>query len=181
MNIKREYFEWMCNQVCSDEDILSYSKLLKFLHAQEFHYILHLDRDRLSDGIDFRYRFGYENGYDRNYISNNLNTSSCSVLEMMVALAFRVEEQIMDDTHYGNRTGQWFWNMIVSLNLGGMDDKHFDRAYCRERIYILNNRLYNSNGEGGLFTVNEPEYDMRDATIWCQCMWYLDENFDFSI
>lgn len=39
-------------------------------------------------------------------------------LEMIIALAIRLEEHIMDDPDIGNRTGQWFWDMIVSLGLG---------------------------------------------------------------
>lgn len=180
-NLRREYFNWMCSLVISDDDTLSHRKLLKFLHSHEFVYVLYDDANRACDGIDFRYKFGYENGYNREDIEEYLDGPPCSILEMMIALSFRVENQIMDDLEYGNRTGQWFWNMIVSLGLGSMDDKHFNRAYCEEVIDTFLNRQYTEHGEGGLFTVENPEYDMRTVDIWCQFMWYLDENFDFSI
>ena len=41
---------------------------------------------------------------------------------MMIALAIRCEEHIMDDPDAGDRTGQWFWSMLVSLGLGSMDE-----------------------------------------------------------
>lgn len=51
-------------------------------------------------------------------IASYLDNRPCSVLEMIIALAIRLEEHIMDDPDIGNRTGQWFWDMIVSLGLG---------------------------------------------------------------
>ena len=177
-DIVNEYFEWMYHLVCNDikYNKLSYRKLLYFLHSVTFVPKLEMDDNRRMDGIDFRYRFGYENGYSDEYIKRYLDTRECSVLEMMIALAFRVEEQIMDNTLYGNRTGQWFWVMIVNLGLGSMDDLNFDTNYCNQVIDNLLSRNYEANGNGGLFRVNRPIRDMRDVDIWCQFMWYLNEN-----
>lgn len=172
--IADEYFEWMVEMV-SDETYLSYRKLLCYLHDIEFIYILPMDGNRAQDGIDFRYRFGYENGYSRDQIKKYLDVRPCSIFEMMVALAFDAEEHIMDDDSYGNRTGQWFWTMIVSLGLGRMDDTHFNRRYVDQVIDDFLNRNYEPNGKGGLFTVQNPPMDMRDTEIWYQFMWYLNE------
>ena len=97
---------------------------------------------------------------------------------MMVALAFKVEEQFMDDDDYGNRTGQWFWNMIASLGLGTMNDNDFDEGYVRRVIYRFLDREYESNGKGGLFTIENCRCDLRDMEIWSQFMWYLDDFLD---
>ena len=56
----------------------------------------------------------------------------CSVLEMMIALSMRCEEQIMDDPDIGNRTGQWFWDMIDNLGLGEHERLKFDGRYVDE-------------------------------------------------
>ena len=93
----------------------------------------------------------------------------------MVALAFNGEEQIMNDSDYGDRTGQWFWNMIVSLGLGSMSDDNFDERYVYNTITRFLDRDYAPNGQGGLFTIENPAYDMRYVEIWSQFMWYLDE------
>lgn len=179
-NLSDEYFEWMYQLVCNDKYYkrLSYRKLLYLLHDIEFSYILELDENRAEDGRDFRYRFGYECGYPRDYIATDLDIRPCSVLEMMIALAFRGEEQIMDDPEFGNRTGQWFWNMIVSLGLGSMNDSNFDRRYVEDVIFSMLDRDYAPNGEGGLFTIDSCPYDMREIDIWSQFMWYLDEVID---
>lgn len=175
--LNNEYFEWIYQLVCNDKYYkrLSYRKLLYFLHDTEFYNIIELDRNRAKDGVDFRYRFGIECGYSREDVKRCLDIRPCSVLEMMVALAFRVEEQIMDDDRYGNRTGQWFWNMIVSLGLGGMSDAHFDWKYATNVMCTFLNRDYEPDGRGGLFTVEDYKRDMRDVEIWTQFMWYLNE------
>jgi hypothetical protein len=99
----------------------------------------------------------------------------CSVLEMMIALAVRCEEHIMDDPNIGNRTGQWFWGMIVNLGLGAVTDERYDARLVDERIGRFLNRDYEPNGRGGLFTVRNCKYDLRDVEIWYQLCWYLDD------
>lgn len=172
-----EYFEWIYNLICNDHynKKLSYKKLLHALNNIEFYYKISMDENRAEDGIDFRYRFGYENGYSQEMIKKKLDIRPCSVLEMMVSLAFDIEEQIMDDQKCGNRTGQWFWNMIVNLDLGSMYDDNFDINYVNKCVHRFLNREYKKNGEGGLFTVKNYDCDMRNAEIWYQAMWYLDE------
>ncbi len=174
--LENRYFEWLYNLVCDDDDSyrhLTYRKLLTHLYNTEFTYIITMDRNRVREGIDFRYRFGHEQYYDRHIIDDYLGDQPCNILEMMVALAFNAEEQIMDDSDYGNRTGQWFWNMIVSLGLGTMHDDNFDEGYVRSVIYRFLTRNYEPNGKGGLFTVENCPYDLRDMEIWAQFTWYL--------
>ncbi len=177
--IEKEYFEWMYHLVGNNNtqqrNKLSYRKLLYFLNTVSFIPIMEMDDNRRIDGIDFRYRFGYENGYSDSIIERYL-TKECSVLEMMIALSSRVEDNITDNYMFGNRTGQWFWSMIVSLGLNEMKDENFNEQYCREVIDNFLTRNYAANGRGGLFTVENPHDDMRSVDIWCQFMWYLDEN-----
>lgn len=182
--LNNEYFEWMYKLVLNNRyssNGLTYRKLMCYLHNTEFIYILEMDENRAADGIDFRYQFGYEFGYSPEVIKEYLDTRPCSVLEMMVSLAFRIENQIMDDYDYGDRTGQWFWNMVVSLGLGHMSDSNFDRRYVEKVITRFLNREYAPNGEGGLFTLNNSKYDLTKEEIWYQAMWFLDENFDFTL
>lgn len=165
--INNEYFDWMYNLV----DGRQYSSLLMELHNIEFRYIIPHDENRADDGISLRYRFALQSGFE-DYIEHL--DGPCSVLEMMIALAIRCEEDIMDDPRYGDRTRQWFWKMVVSLGLGSMTNDRFDRDYVRDRIDIFLNREYEPNGKGGLFTIKNCEYDLRDVEIWYQLSWYLD-------
>ena len=99
----------------------------------------------------------------------------CSVLEMMIALAIRCEENIMDDPNIGDRTSQWFWGMVVNLGLGSMVDCRFDKQFVDETIRIFLNRKYAPNGNGGLFTIRDCDKDLRKVEIWHQLCWYLDK------
>lgn len=176
--LNSKYFSWMCQLVCDRKRYsrgLSYRKLLRFLYNVDFSYTIDLDGNREADGIDLRYRFGYEDSYDDAIIATLLDDRPCSVLEMMIALAIRCEEHIMDDPDAGNRTGQWFWNMIVNLGLGSMTDDKFDEDCVGEVIDRFLNREYKRDGEGGLFTIKHCKYDLRDVEIWYQMCWYLDE------
>lgn len=175
--LNNAYFEWMYQLVCNERNSeMSYRKLLYLLHDTDFNYTIPMDGNRAEDGTDLRYRFGYENAYEGSMISAYLDDRPCSVLEMMVALAIRCEEHIMCDPDIGNRTGQWFWDMIDNLGLGDMDDTEFDKNYANSVIQKFLNREYKRNGEGGLFTVKHYRKDLRSVEIWYQMCWYLDEN-----
>ena len=175
--LHKKYFEWLYRLVHDNKHYgkLSFRNILIFLHNIEFTFLIDMDENRAIDGVEFRYRFGYENGYSRDIIERYLDNSPCSVLEMMVALAFRAEEQIMDDSIHGDRTGQWFWNMMVSLGLGHMNDSKFNEGYAYQIISRFLERKYERNGRGGLFTIENCPYDLRDMEIWSQFMWYLDD------
>lgn len=179
-NVKSEYSRWMYGLVCSDRyGKTSYKKLFSYLDRIEFYYTHPMDANRYEDGIDLRYRFGYEAGIPDTVIAKELDTAPCSVLEMMIALSIRCEEDIMDNSSFGDRTSQWFWEMIVNLGLGGMSDPDFDSDYADERIQIFLDRDYESDGSGGaLFRIENSDRDMRSADIWYQMNWYLSEYFD---
>jgi len=174
--LNNEYFEWMCRLVCNERysKRLSYRKLLSHLHDIDFTYTIGLDANRADDGIDLRYRFGYEHRYGDVIIAKHLDIQPCSVLEMMVALSMRCEEHIMDDPSIGDRMGQWFWNMIASLGLKDMSNARFDKEHTNDILARFMNREYEQNGKGSLFTIHSCQRDLRTAEIWYQMCWYLD-------
>lgn len=174
--IRDEYFDWMCSLVLDDRRVRrkSYRKLLCHLNEREFVYILDMDGNRAEDGIDLRYRFAYDNGYNYPVIARYLDDGPCSILEMMVALAVRCEEHIMDDPDIGNRTGKWFWDMIESLGLVSMSDSKYNEQIVDRILDRFLERRYERNGEGGLFTVENSGYDLRTIEIWYQMCSYLN-------
>lgn len=171
-----EYFDWLCDFVCSRPDfrISVYDKLLAKLHDTTFNYIIPMDENRFNDGVELRYRFGRENSCPQSLVAIYLDDRPCSVLEMMVALAVRCEDDIMTDPDIGDRTYVWFWDMIRSLGLYFMTDNHFDSELVDEVVERFIRRGYKRNGEGGLFTVRNTTKDMRNLEIWDQMCNYLD-------
>lgn len=178
-DLSSRYFEWLCGIVFDRRylDGRSYSKLLFLLHSVDFEVIIGMDQNRAEDGIDLRYRFGDECGYIQPMIASLLDIVPCSVLEMMIALSFQCENT-MSDPEEGNRLSKWFWTMIDNLGLGSMDDNNFDEGFARFVIFRFLNREYSSNGEGGLFVINNCKYDLREVEIWCQMCWYLDATLN---
>lgn len=172
-----DYFEWLYRIVAppGSPTYMSYRKLLKYLHTVDFKVIVDRDQNRADDGKALRYHFAHDTAADRRdilAIEDQLE-GPCSVFEMMVALAIKCEN-FMDNTDYGDRTGQWFWSMVLNLGLGSMTDRIFNIQFTDEKMDIFLNRRYEPNGRGGLFTVNEPYRDMRDVEIWHQMCWYLN-------
>lgn len=172
--LSSEYFEWLYSLVCGKRysKQVSYRRLLEFLHGIEFTYFVPHDENRAEDGIDLRWRFAWITKRDYDEVTNYIS-GPCSVLEMMVALSISCED-IMDNPQVGNRTGQWFWGMIVNLGLGSMFDRNFDEVYSEEVIRKLLDREYEPNGKGGLFTIKNCDRDLRTVEIWYQLCWYLD-------
>ena len=136
-----------------------------------------MDQNREVDGQYLRIRFADAYNYSENDI-NDILDGPASVLEMMVALAFRCEDEIMHDDDYGDRTSQWFWTMICNLDIDDMNNFNFNDNYVEQRVAIMLNREYNYNGtDGALFHVMNPRKDLKDVDIWYQMQWYLVERY----
>lgn len=177
--IQESYFNWMYDLVCKDRfaEANSFRKLLSYLHSMEFTYIIANDANRADDGVDLRYKFSLQSDIPN---AEARITGPCSVLEMMIALAIN-EEQVMHDPKIGDRTAYWFWRMVVSLGLGGMTDAIFDRYEVKNAVNRLLKREYTADGRGGLFTIKDCRYDLRDVEIWTQMCYYMDYVCGFDV
>lgn len=171
--MRDEYFDWLYDLVCDGKG--NYKCLCAFLHGIDFFYLIPMDENRYGDGISLRYRFGYDCDIPDYYISNEIDNRPCSVLEMMAALALRMEEDIMASND-GDRTSVWFMDMLKSLDLDKLTDDKFDEAEADNKVFKFLERKYERNGKGGLFTINDkPDKDLRNVEIWYQAMWYLND------
>lgn len=149
---------------------MTYRKLLTFLHDVEFVYFIPYDENRAEDGIALRYRYCLAN--DCTELEWCL-AGPCSMLEMMLALAMKCEE-LMDNLTIGDRTAQWFWNMITNMGLGSMNDTNYNEWLVNDVVTVVLNREYDPDGRGGLFRVRDWDRDMRTAEIWHQLMAYIN-------
>ena len=125
------YFNWLYQLVCNDlySKAASHRKLLMRLHSIDFTWVIDMDENRALDGVALRERFEDECACESGIMNLYFQGRPCSVLEMMIALSIRCEEDIMSDPTCGNRIGQWFWSMIVSLGLGGITENMWTMLY----------------------------------------------------
>ena len=88
-----------------------------------------------------------------------------------------ITQAIMYDPDEGDRTSVCFWEMIHSLGLENMSDAHFNQDYVDDIIFRFMNREYLPNGQGGLFTIDNCDEDLRTVEIWYQLCWYLNTYY----
>lgn len=177
-SIRDDYFKWLYDTVCRKRvsPYISYIKLFRQLDSIDFVYTIQMDENRMYDGEALRYRYATDQKrYPEHVVKTALaKRGPCSVLEMMVALAVRCEETIMTDTRYGDRTNQWFWDMINSLGLSAMSDDNYDENIVQTAIYKFLDHDYDYNGRGGLFYIRNCHEDMTKLEIWQQLLTYLN-------
>lgn len=156
-----KYSDWLLGVI--DLDMRDYGYLKFALAQKDFYSILPEDERRESDGRALREDYGEE------------VDGTCSVLEMLVALAIRMADEIVPEI--GN-AGYFFWLMVKNLGLDDMDDAEFNPE---ETHYILDRFLergYEPNGYGGLFPLEHPKKDQRNVEIWYQMQAYVIENYE---
>ena len=162
-----DYFEYLVGYVTNKNTRYTYSKLLKYLYNRTFIWTVNLDKNRAADGLALRARF----------FDDDALKKPCSVLEMMIALADRIENHILWDPTKGDRTDLWFWSMIANMQLSKYKDTSYNEHEVDNCVTRMLMRDYDSQGHGALFTVNEPIHDMRITDIWYQMNWWVVENY----
>lgn len=175
-----DYFCWLCELVCVDGRYTdeAYWVLAKHLWNTDYYWLLDMDGNRAFDGIDLRHRYelhGGTEGYD----------GPCTVLEMLVALADRLD-QTMDELDGECRITMFFWEMIGNLGLSNYSDHIFEENPKRAKVYgrridqkleAWMDRRFDYNGAGGLFPLRNPQEDQRDVEYWYQANAYILENY----
>lgn len=180
-NVRSTYFRWLCDLVNVNADRTSFYILAGALHKKEFYGIIPNDVNRSEDGKKLREVFANEadtTGTEGRIIIDILS-GPCSMLEMLIALAQRIDYMLSDDSGE-NRTIEFFWEMLDNLGLADMDDElYFDKGGSEKVNQILEDLLgrhYRKNGAGGLFPLRRSKTDQRTVEIWYQMCAYLEEN-----
>ncbi len=186
--VRRLYFNWLIHRVSLDDlDGRSYTHLAYLLHSIEFYWSNELDENREKDGIYLRH-FWFDiineeadaRDDPRLIFSFGALSGPCSVLEMLVALAIRIENDIMQEDDKGDRSPVWMWYMLGNLDLLGFDDEHiFDTTdqYVAGIVTKMLDRKYDRDGRGSLFPLYARKGDRREVDIWWQAQHWLAENF----
>ncbi len=177
------YFEWLCDLVHGDDPDCSFVILLGTLHSYEFEWFLPLDEDRAINGIELRRTF--LSSMPSDYINDDeidiFMMRPCSVLEMLIALAIDIQEELMWNPDKGNRTVSWFWLMITNLNLNDLDDRHYISEKADAKVDDILTRWmhrdFDPDGTGSIFPIEGCNEDLRSELIWYQANQYFLQNF----
>lgn len=177
-DIDQNYFEWLCEMVHVDQGDRSWWILLKDLHNKTFYSLIPHDENRIYDGLELREDYMRELWYPK----YEEIEGDCSVLEMLIGLARRMDYETVDpyNDDEPSHIVYWFWEMIDNLGLIVFDDESYvERGGMHYVSHILNNlveRKYSRSGRGGLFPLLHNRKDQRRIEIWYQMSAYLLEK-----
>lgn len=168
--VDNEYFDWLCRKVGVYDNDPSCDMVLNILSSTDFDWYIANDDNRATDGIVLRSTFMDDEGW----YTPPLPGEPCTMLEMLIGLASRIDNDIMWDGEHDN-TEKWFWEMINNLDMDWHDSKDI---YTKIDRFI--HRKYDVNGVGGLFPLRKGNLlDQREVEIWYQAQSYLMENYEF--
>ena len=115
---------------------------------KEFYWTVPNDDNRAVDGQKLRDKFAQNKAC---YSAYDVLEGPCTMLELLIALAERCDD-ILYDPEKGDRTAQWFWEMLRNLELDRFNDE-FYVDFSNQLIIdpILNtvlDRLYQKKWQG---------------------------------
>ena len=173
MDITYEYFKWLISYVNPD----SYLSLMKKMFDTDFTWTIYMDKNRAIDGLDLRTIFSNETGLPCSKIFEDKPV--VSVLEVLVGLARRIENDIMYGYSEEDQTSRWFWIMMENLGLELYSDELFDEIAVEDVIARFLDHRYSRNGYGSIFWT-EGNRDFRRTELWYQTSTYFNEHYFYK-
>ena len=150
----------------------SYDILFDIAWATQYVAFVPNDVNRAIDGTDLRRRFECET------FLRLPDFGPCTILEFLIGLAIRLNETVYNNEN-PNQEAYWFWVLIENLQLDSYHDLYpFAKIHRNVPLIfeVLNNRLYATNGHGGLFPLKNAEENQQHVEVWYQMQAYLHEN-----
>lgn len=175
------YYIWLLDAVATKAEQNNYSLAFNSLYSTPFVSYDEFDDNLKENALSLRDDFLDRSRTARKLIDiyGDINWS-VGILEIMVYLATKIEDTIMSNPDYGDRTGLWFWYMMESLDIIQFDNNHFDEPNVSQKLDNFVERRYEKNGFGGLFTVDKRGFDARKTNIWQQAMTFITDFANFN-
>lgn len=169
VSVINHYYIWLMKQVDIDSH-QDYTELLRHLHSRDFYWTIPNDENRSDDGKALRVIFMDE----MEVLGSDIwLTESCSVLEMLVALAKRIELDVMPD--HKNTCSDWFWLLICNLGL----EKYTNVLFSGEKIDEILHNFMSRNGVSVLFKIQKvTQKQLNNTEFWYQMHIWLAENYE---
>lgn len=163
-----EYYEWLIKKIDVPQD-RSYRDLFERMHNFEFVWVVPNDDNRIQDALDIRLNF-------QDIAGKSLNLGGVTCLEMVISLSEGLAFLASGNSH----SHQWAWTLIKNLGLSKFSDP-VSPDQTRDIDHILHNlvfRMYNADGSGGFFPLQNPDGDQTKIEIWKQMNAYVTEMTD---
>lgn len=194
------YFIFLCervglnngvNHISQGDPSLTFFNLASTLHSIKFRGGVPNDINRVNDGKQLRVWFAKVGSNFKDY--SVLDKPSASVLEVLVALAERIDNDIMCSEEDNPRISEWFWVMMNNMHITKED--YNDKKWCLElknfveyRINLMLERNYKADGDGSLFPMNlhfspnnwgiSPNIqNFWDVEIWYQMQFWFKKHY----
>lgn len=161
--VDTEYYQWLLDQIDYYEGD-GFDEALEIMFETPFEWDIPNDDNRAEDGIGLRAIFMEE----ENWHTEPLFEKECNTLEMFVALAMRIENDIMWDGET-DRTSEWFWIMIRNMGIKRGDLPGY--VYGKLEDFM--------HHRGGVTPFPLREKGKKACEIWFQAQQYLMEKYDF--
>lgn len=171
---KSVYFKWLRQLVDCDDAV--YGDLMVYLFNKQFYWTTAMDENRAEDGKALRDL--YSERHPKADLSK-FREDTCSVLEMMIALARRWQVDLVSDDGSEDGFADNFWAMIRNLGLDIYMNSSFSLSEVDEKVNFMLDRSYSSDGVGGIFPLKTGKNDQKKSELWYQLQAYLSENGNF--
>lgn len=171
--MNRGYFEHLVDQIMMPSKT-DYIVLLNILANKQFIWSLDIpnDENRAEDGKAIRYE--YVDEVD-DYMTKDDMEAPASVLEVLIALARRIDDDIGRSGE--NNPAPWFWMMIDNLKLTPCKDWCCNKDYVDQQIDIWLLRKFTKHGIGSPFPCPTLSHNQCQQEIWCQMNDWINANF----
>lgn len=177
-----EYLEWLYYDILNGPDsrFKAYRSLFTALLGIPYRYTHRMDKNRFKDGLELRETYCREFGvifdeicvdfdeYGINFAGfEACKDGECSVFEMFVAFAYRIEKDIMAPMEGDFDCFRWFWGFIEALELDEFDENSFDEGW----IYRIIDEFL--EGEHCIFDGFEGDREFGELQLWDQMNEFL--------
>lgn len=154
-------------------DLEKYNWIFHILHNKNFRFIIERDDNRAWDGIKYRDIYVENNIFIKDLKEVNIfMNKDCSVMEMLIGLAIRIENEYIGDPSDEHPEDLFF---IMISNLGLLDaEDNFEVNFIIDKWL---DRRFTKTGKGSPFPVKKDKRDQRKLEIWDQIISYINENF----
>lgn len=165
------YFGWLWERSGLGPN---YCRLVRLLYQMEYVPSLVDDENRREDGNALLREYCAEFGYDIPPLDEGI-TDQCSVLEMLIAFATRINRELVGDPD-DSYIGLWLKRMLENLGVYQYDDNHWNGKKAIVKLWSW----LHKKGDVVLFPItlfSGGAQDSRKISEWERVNHFLNDQF----